>query len=325
MPNSEHIESESIRGGVAAPVDRPIDRQDLVPFVVQGIASAGVDERDQLRLAAKVTSDFGRSETVRSDKTNITAPFHWPDKKDLLGVEVSLTAYDELGRALVHAARRNLPGLVTFLPVHGIVTAALDPAYRYRINAFDVVAPDGMPVRWALNILHKAALPDRCCGPQMMDRVCARAADEGIGIYLYGSTHKTLDQLKANLQDRYPALKIVGVESPPFRELTPEENQAACDRINASGAGFVFIGLGCPRQDVFAYHNRNRINAVQLCVGAAFDFHAGNKKLAPPWMQKIGMEWIYRLAQEPKRLWKRYLLTNTAFVLMMTRRMISGR
>jgi exopolysaccharide biosynthesis WecB/TagA/CpsF family protein len=259
------------------------------------------------------------------EKTTIPAPHRWPDKKDLLGVEVSLTTYDELGRALVMAARRNQSGLVTFLPVHGIVTAALDSAYRYRINAFDVVAPDGMPVRWALNFLHKANLPDRCCGPQMMDRLCARAADAGISIYLYGSTQQTLGRLKANLEDRYPALRIAGVESPPFRELTPEENQAACDRINASGAGFVFIGLGCPRQDVFAHFNRNRINAVQLCVGAAFDFHAGNKKTAPPWMQKLGMEWLYRLMQEPGRLWKRYLLTNTAFVLLMTRRMISGR
>ncbi len=136
---------------------------------------------------------------------------------------------------------------------------------------------------------------------------------------------ETLNRLRAKLEDQYPALRIAGMESPPFRDLTPEENQAACDRINASGAGFVFIGLGCPRQDVFAHYNRNRIHAIQLCVGAAFDFHAGNKKIAPRWMQKSGTEWLYRLAQEPGRLWKRYLLTNTAFLLLMTRRMLSGR
>jgi N-acetylglucosaminyldiphosphoundecaprenol N-acetyl-beta-D-mannosaminyltransferase len=159
----------------------------------------------------------------------------------------------------------------------------------------------------------------------MMARLCARAAEEGIGVYLYGSTIETLDRLKARLEDQYPAIRIVGVESPPFRDLTAEENQAAVDRINASNAGFVFIGLGCPRQDLFAHHNRNSIKALQLCVGAAFDFHAGNKKIAPVWMQKSGLEWIYRLCQEPGRLWKRYLVTNTAFVLLMTRRLISGR
>jgi exopolysaccharide biosynthesis WecB/TagA/CpsF family protein len=332
MPVTEKIEADSTQV-TGTRVSYAINRQDRSSFgfeaagksAGEGVGQVGTDESNIPRQAAKVGHGFSRSDSVHSDKSNIPAPFRWPDKKDLLGVEVSLTAYEELGRLLVQAARRNLPGLVTFLPVHGIVTAALDSGYRYRINAFDVVAPDGMPVRWALNLLHKARLPDRCCGPQMMDRLCARAADEGISIYLYGSTQETLDRLKSNLEDRYPALRIVGVESPPFRGLTPEENQAACDRINASGAGFVFIGLGCPRQDVFAHLNRHRINAVQMCVGAAFDFHAGNKKIAPPWMQKFGLEWIYRLAQEPGRLWKRYLLTNTAFVLLMTRRMISGR
>ena len=115
------------------------------------------------------------------------------------------------------------------------------------------------------------------------------------------------------------------MESPPFRELTDEENAAACDRINASGAGLTFIGLGCPKQDIFAHRNRNRIQSVQLCVGAAFDFHAGNKKMAPEWMQKYGLEWTYRLLQEPGRLWKRYLMTNTAFVFLMARRLLSGK
>jgi exopolysaccharide biosynthesis WecB/TagA/CpsF family protein len=301
-----------------------LTRDDLVPFVVSGIkAELGAD--NELDSSAKVSTRFGRSETVELEKTKVQTPMRWPDKKDLLGVEVSSTNYDELARICVQAARRGESGLLTFLPVHGIVTASLDQAYRYRINAFDVVAPDGQPVRWALNILHKAKLPDRVCGPTMMDKLCARAAEEGIGIYLYGSTNETLDRLSARLEDAYPAIRIVGIESPPFRDLTEKENQEACDRINASGAGFVFIGLGCPRQDVFAHYNRNRINALQLCVGAAFDFHAGNKKIAPRWMQKSGTEWLFRLLQEPGRLWKRYLLTNTAFVLLMTRRLISGR
>jgi len=215
--------------------------------------------------------------------------------------------------------------LATFLAVHVIVTAALDPNYRYRINSFDVVGADGQPVRWAMNLLYKLGLIDRVCGPTMMLRICARCADEGVGIYLYGSTEDTLSKLRANLENRFPAIQIRGVESPPFRPLTPEENEEACQRINASGAGIVFIGLGCPRQDIFAHQNRNRIRAVQLCVGAAFDFHAGNKKMAPEWMQKSGLEWTYRMIQEPRRLWKRYLVTNTAFILLMTRRILVRR
>lgn len=249
----------------------------------------------------------------------------WPQKFDVLGVEVSATSYDELARLIVAAARRGESAIATFLPVHGVVTGALDPAYRYRINAFDVAAPDGQPVRWALNKLHHTGLIDRVYGPTMMMKLCARAADEGLPIYLYGSTPEVLAALEARLRREFPAIQIAGSESPPFRPLTVEENRAAVERINASGARIVFIGLGLPRQDVFAHENRHAIKAVQLCVGAAFDFHAGNKKMAPPWMQKRGLEWLFRLTQEPGRLWKRYLVTNTAFVLLMGRRLLRGR
>ena len=249
----------------------------------------------------------------------------WPAKYDVLGVEVSATSYDELARLFITAAKRGQSALATFLPVHGIVTGAFEADYRYRINAFDVVGPDGQPVRWALNKIHKAGLKDRVYGPEMMMRLCGKAAEEGVAIYLYGSTNEVLGKIKAQLEDRYPAIKIVGVESPPFRPLTAEENDEVANRINASGAGLVFIGLGCPRQDVFAHENRHRIKAVQLCVGAAFDFHAGTKKTAPAWMQKRGLEWLYRLTQEPGRLWKRYLVTNTAFVYLMTRRLVIGK
>ena len=249
----------------------------------------------------------------------------WPTKFDVLGVEVSATRYDDVVRLCIAAAKRGEAALATFLPVHGIVTAALDPAYRYRINDFQIVAPDGQPVRWALNLLHRAKLDDRVYGPELMMRLCGRAAEEGISIYLYGSTPAVLEALQAKLKDNYPTLKIAGAESPPFRALTVEETDAAIDRMNQSGAGLVFIGLGLPRQDVFAHTHRHRIKAVQLCVGAAFDFHAGNKRMAPPWMQQRGLEWLFRLTQEPGRLWKRYLVTNTAFVLLMSRRLVIGR
>lgn len=125
---------------------------------------------------------------------------------------------------------------------------------------------------------------------------------------------QVVEKLRDNLLDRLPDLEIAGYESPPFRPLTPEEDAEVVRRINNSGAGIVFIGLGCPKQDLFAYEHRDRIHAIQVCVGAAFDFHAGSQPMAPSWMQKRGLEWLYRLIQEPRRLWRRYLVTNSVFL-----------
>jgi N-acetylglucosaminyldiphosphoundecaprenol N-acetyl-beta-D-mannosaminyltransferase len=315
----------------------PINRDTLVPFVASGLIAGltqdllspsdkapPAGESEVIEPPAKVPAQSGRSEMVQSSTAAPACSISWPLKRDVLGVEISVTSYDELCELFVAAAQRHEAVLASFLPVHGVVTAAMDSNYRHRINCFDVIAPDGQPVRWALNWLHKAQLSDRVSGPHMMLCICQRAAEQGVGIYLYGSTQDTLDNLRANLEQRFPQLRVLGVESPPFRPLSAEENDAVVDRINASGAGLVFIGLGLPRQDYFAYQNRNRINAVQLCVGAAFDFHAGKKKLAPLWMQKTGLEWTYRLLQEPRRLWKRYLVTNTMFVYLMTKRLVRG-
>ena len=249
----------------------------------------------------------------------------WPVKKELFGVQISPTSYEEAIEPIMTAARDRQSAVVTFLPVHGLVTAAQDSDYRAKINAFDIVAPDGQPVRWALNKFHKAGLRDRVYGPEMMIRLCRRAADAGIGIYLYGSTPDTLHKLRERLLEAMPGLIIAGHESPPFRTLTEPEVRDTVQRINDSGAGLVFIGLGCPKQDQFAFDHRNEIKAVQLCVGAAFDFHAGTKKTAPAWMQKRGLEWLFRLTQEPGRLWRRYVETNSIFVALVAKRLLFGR
>ncbi|HLL90157.1 MAG TPA: WecB/TagA/CpsF family glycosyltransferase [Tepidisphaeraceae bacterium] len=252
------------------------------------------------------------------------AALAWPRKLDLFGVGVSATTYDEAERLVMAAARVRRSAVVTHLPVHGVVTAALDRGYAARVASFDLVAPDGQPVRWALNKFYRTALPDRVYGPELMLRLCRAAARQGVGVYLYGSTTHVLDRLADNLRAECPGLDIVGTESPPFRPLSAAEAAAAVGRINASGAGLVFLGLGLPRQDVFAHEHRDRVRAVMLCVGAAFDFHAKTKKSAPPWMQRRGLEWLFRLAQEPGRLWQRYLFTNSVFVALVTRRMLWG-
>lgn len=242
-----------------------------------------------------------------------------PPKHNLFGVHISETCYDEAVDLIMEAARERRPMLVDHMPVHGLMEASQDPCLNEKMNHFDIVAPDGQPVRWALNRFYKTDLSDRVYGPELMLRLCRQAEKEGVGVYLYGSQPLVLERLQHNLVRQFPNLRIVGAESPPFRPLTPEEDQATIDRINHSGAGLVFLGLGCPKQEHFAFDHRDQIKGVQLCVGAAFDFHAGSKKMAPAWMQRNGLEWVFRLMTEPGRLWQRYLRTNSLFLFKLIR------
>ncbi len=238
----------------------------------------------------------------------------WPKKMDVLGVEVTPTTYEEAAETIVEAAKHREAAVVSCHAVHAVVTASCDRSLREKVNTFNMITPDGQPVRWALNLLHRSKLTDRVYGPNLTLRLCEKAAAEGVPIYLYGGSPEVVEKMRENLLERDPGLKIAGYESPPFRPLTPEEDEQMVQRLNASGAGIVFIGLGCPKQDLFAYDHRDRIQAVQVCVGAAFDFHAGAVSQAPGWMQRFGLEWFYRLIQEPRRLWRRYLVTNSIFL-----------
>jgi N-acetylglucosaminyldiphosphoundecaprenol N-acetyl-beta-D-mannosaminyltransferase len=238
---------------------------------------------------------------------------NWPTKYDIFGVQVSATNYAELVDRLIRAAQTGERAIVDFMPVHGLVESHKDPSFKAMMNQFTVIAPDGQPVRWALNYFHKAGLADRVYGPTTTWKLCEAAEKAGVSIYLYGSTEEVLQQLISKLKASFPNLRIAGHRSPPFRPITPEEDAQFTREINDSGAGLVFLGTGCPRQEKFAFEHRDAINGVQLCVGAAFDFHAGTKKQAPAWMQKRGLEWFFRLTQEPGRLWKRYLVYNSVY------------
>ena len=219
----------------------------------------------------------------------------WPSKYDLFGVKVTASSYDEIVEVIARAAKARAHAVVSLHAVHAIVESISDPQLLSRVNRFNAVLPDGHPVRWALNHLHRAGLKDRVYGPELTLRLCARAAEESIPIYLYGSTQEVIDLLQRKLPEQFPGLQIAGAESPPFRKLTQQEDADMVRRINSSAAGIVFIGLGCPKQDHFAADHVDRIRAVQVCVGAAFEFHAGTKSIAPPWMQRRGLEWLYRL------------------------------
>ena len=238
----------------------------------------------------------------------------WPRKHNIFGISVSETTYDILLDTIIQAIKQGIPAIVDHMPVHGLVTASRDPYFKSVMNGFDVVAPDGQPVRWALNLLHKTNLSDRVCGSEFMLRLCRQAAEIGVGIYLYGGQPHAVENLASNLKRRFPSLQVVGCESPPFRPLTQQEDKTMVERINSSGAHIVFLGLGCPLQEKFAYEHKGKIKAVQICVGAAFDFHSGTKKMAPKWMQRHALEWLFRLSQEPRRLLWRYFTTNTIFL-----------
>jgi N-acetylglucosaminyldiphosphoundecaprenol N-acetyl-beta-D-mannosaminyltransferase len=206
--------------------------------------------------------------------------------------------------------------------VHVVITASQDKEVRRIINGADMATPDGMPVAWVLRLLGFSG-QERINGPDLMVRVCRAAAEKGVAVFFYGSTPDTLEKLKANLKTRFPELGIAGAYSPPFRALTAEEDQAAINLINSSGAGIVFVGLGCPKQEIWMAEHRGKINAVMLGVGAAFDFHAGTIKRAPRWMRQAGIEWFHRFLQEPRRLWKRYAVTNSLFIWLILKEFLS--
>ena len=239
-------------------------------------------------------------------------------KRSVLGVLVNVVDYDAAAAAVLAAARERRPFALTALAVHGVMTGVRDRAHAARLNAFDLVTPDGQPVRWALNALHRAGLAERVYGPDLTLQVLAGCADEGLPVYLYGSTVDTLDRLVPALTTRLPGLKIAGAEPSKFRPLGPGEDRQLAERIAASGARVVLVGLGCPRQEVFAYAMRPLVDAPLLAVGAAFDYHTGQLRKPPAWMQRRGLEWLWRLALEPARLWKRYLLLNPAYVARLT-------
>lgn len=241
-------------------------------------------------------------------------------KHDLLGVLVDALDYDAAIGKVLTAARARQPLALTALAVHGVMTGVNDPAHRARLNALDVVAPDGQPVRWGLNLLHGTGLRDWVSGPELVLRVLDRMAREELPVYLYGSTPATLDRLAASLRRRFPALRIAGAEPSKFRLAAPGELAGIAERITASGARLVLVGLGCPRQEAFVFAMRPRLDVPLMAVGAAFDYHAGLLRPAPVWMQQSGLAWLWRLLLEPRRLWRRYLVYNSRYLALLAGR-----
>lgn len=237
---------------------------------------------------------------------------------------IDALSWDEAVGQIVQWGAAHSSRYVCICNVHSVVTTTSDVEFKIAVNNADMATSDGAPIAWALR---QMGYPEqqRINGPDLMMKYLAEAERLGQSVFFYGSTDATLDRLCVALRGQFPALKVAGTCSPPFRAMTREEDEATVAMINNSGANVVFVGLGCPKQEKWMADHRGRINAVMIGVGAAFDYHAGVIKRAPVWWQRNGLEWLYRLGSEPRRLFKRYLVTNTLFVIGIMRQFVSSK
>jgi N-acetylglucosaminyldiphosphoundecaprenol N-acetyl-beta-D-mannosaminyltransferase len=249
-----------------------------------------------------------------------------PSSNPVLGIPIAITDYDRSLNWIDEMVAAGQPGYVCVSNVHAVMASEEDPELRTALLGSSLNVPDGMPLIWALNLLGHP-LPDRVYGPELMARACARAAHSGQSFYLYGGRNQgALVQLALNLRTRDPGIRIVGGYSPPHRALTAEEAGAGAEANNDSGADVVWVGIGVPKQEKWMASMRDRLQApILIGVGAAFDFHSGLVPQAPAFLQDVGLEWAYRLVQEPRRLWRRYLRYNPRFVWALGRQLLARR
>jgi N-acetylglucosaminyldiphosphoundecaprenol N-acetyl-beta-D-mannosaminyltransferase len=251
-----------------------------------------------------------------------------PPSVDIVGVPISVIDYESTLRWMDAMIAERQRGYVCVCNVHTVMSAREDPDLRAALMGSSLNVPDGQPLVWAMNALGES-LRDRVYGPELMARACARAAATGQRFYLYGGRDHDPDalvRLQASLRRRFPGLNLVGAYAHPFRPLTEQERMAIAEEINESQPDVVWVGIGVPRQEKWMAAMRPYLDTpVLVGVGAAFDFLAGLVPQAPPWLQKAGLEWAFRLAQEPRRLWRRYLRYNPRFVVAFTRQLAAHR
>jgi len=244
---------------------------------------------------------------------------------NVCGVRVSAINLDAATKQIDEwiCSRRHV--YVCVAPASTIVDCQKNETYRSIVNTAAMVTPDGMPLVWLGKLKGKKNM-SRTYGPDLMQAVCRMSQEKGYTQYFYGSTTETCRKLEAELKNKFPRLRIIGKFSPPFRDLSEEENDVIVEEINRRNPDILWIGLGSPKQDFWMARNRIRLIApVIIGVGAAFDFLAGTKKQAPLWMRRSGLEWLFRLCFEPKRLWKRYLFGNTQFIFYVLQDLIIPR
>ena len=247
-------------------------------------------------------------------------------KRDILGLPIAMTDYDEAMDVMDGMIARRERGYVCAVAVHATTIGYTDPEMREALRGSTLTVPDGMPLVWAANMLGEN-LPHRVYGPELMRRYSDRCAERSHRVWLYGGRDQGhLVQLALRMRQRHPGIKIVGGYAPPFRPLTLEEEDAVAEQINRARPDVLWVGIGVPQQEKWMARMRDKLEVPVICaVGAAFDFHAGRISQAPSWMQDRGLEWTYRIAQEPRRLLPRYLYYNPRFMLAFARQYMRER
>ncbi len=240
----------------------------------------------------------------------------------VLGAFIDALSWDDAIEKIVAWGAAYESRYICICNVHSVVTTTLDPELKKAVNQADMSTPDGAPVAWALRRLGFSS-QERINGPDLMWRYLAAAERLGQTVFFYGSTQATLEKLRGAVATSFPRLTVAGMHSPPYRQLSEIEAEEELRLINNSGANVLFVGLGCPKQEKWMAAHRGKVSALMIGVGAAFDYHSGTTRRAPLWMQHRGLEWLYRLCTEPRRLFKRYLITNTLFIIGVARQLAS--
>ncbi|MEO0455874.1 MAG: WecB/TagA/CpsF family glycosyltransferase [Cyanobacteria bacterium P01_A01_bin.114] len=236
-------------------------------------------------------------------------------KVNVVSSPVTALVFEQQIEVMLDWAKQRLSKVVCVANVHMLMEAHWHHDLKSVLETADIVTPDGMPLVWMMRLLGARA-QDRVAGLDIFHAVCHKAALEGVSIYLVGSTSEVLNTMKAKLQDDFPSLKVAGLAPLPFRPLTEAEDEELVNAINESGAGIAMVSLGCPKQERWMGDHRGPLNAVMIGLGGAFPVYAGLNKRAPKWIRDAGLEWLYRLAQEPRRLWKRYGTTIPPFIVL---------
>lgn len=238
------------------------------------------------------------------------------NKIKLMGCGISIGSKSDFEKTILHHAQIKASKTVFVANVHMLIEAVQSKKFGKMFNDADIVTPDGMPLCYALKRLHRIE-QERVAGMDLLSNLLQKAEENKISVFFYGSTPETLTKIRARCMATYRNIDIAGMYSPPFRQLTEIEEADIVTLINNSQAGMVFVALGCPKQEQWMTQMKGKINAVMLGVGGAFPVFAQEIKRSPAWMQKYALEWLFRLIQEPQRLWKRYLYTNTHFIYLL--------
>lgn len=244
--------------------------------------------------------------------------------RKILGMRVDFSSYDDAVERVLRAAEKRQPFWLCPASVHTVIERHHNSMFREVMDSASLVTTDGVPLVWTLRILG-IRRAQRVYGPTLTERVLECASNTEMSVGFYGSSQRVIETMAVRLKQRWPRLHIAYAHAPPYRRATPEEDLATVRNIQESGVRILFVGLGCPKQETWSYDHYRVLNIPILAVGAAFDFIAGVKPQAPKWMQSAGLEWLFRLLSEPRRLWRRYLLINPAFLFLLAAQLVGLR